>query len=128
MSSIYINFPDVFDLNLKRKIESAILKDTDLRYNQLDEKVLQSIYIKSPNNNLLSSNFLKSLISRLNNYFFFDNKLEITLELDIKTIKIKNLQEISKTKVNRLNEISLRFSNSFKKIQLGRKRNNCLKY
>ena len=75
MSSIYINFPDVFDLNLKRKIESAILKETDLRYNQLDEKVLQSIYIKSPNNNLLSSNFLKSLISRLNNYFFFDNKL-----------------------------------------------------
>ena len=102
MSSIYINFPDVFDLNLKKKIESAILKETDLRYNQLDEKVLQSIYIKSPNNNLLSSNFLKSLISRLNNYFFFDNKLEITLELDIKTIKIKNLQEISKTKVNRL--------------------------
>ena len=25
MSSIYINFPDVFDLNLKRKIESAKL-------------------------------------------------------------------------------------------------------
>ena len=102
MSSIYIHIPDVFDLNLKRKIESAILTEIDLRHNELNEKFIQSIYIKSPKKKLLSSNFLESLISRLKNYFFFNNELEITLELDIENIKIKNLQKICKTKVNRL--------------------------
>ena len=70
MSSIYINFPDVFDLNFKRKFESAILTEIDLRFNEIEEKLVDSIYIKSPNNYLLSSNFLESLISKLNNYFF----------------------------------------------------------
>ena len=102
MSSIYIHIPDVFGLNLKRKIESAILTEIDLRHHELHEKLIHSIYIKSPKKKLLSSNFLESLISRLKNYFFFNNELEITLELDIENIKIKNLQKICKTKVNRL--------------------------
>ena len=129
MSSIYIHIPDVFDLNLKRKIESAILTEIDLRHNELNEKLIQSIYIKSPKKKLLSSNFLESLISRLKNYFFFNNELEITLELDIENIKIKNLQKICKTKVNRLScrTYSLFFNNFsdkklnnlfFKKINL----------
>jgi len=71
MSSIYINFPDIFDLNFKGKFESAILTEIDLRFNEIEEKLVDSIYIKSPKNYLLSSNFLESLISRLNNYFFF---------------------------------------------------------
>lgn len=102
MSSIYINIPDVLDLNIKRKVESSILTETDLRYNELKEKLVESIYVKSPKNEILSSSFLESLISRLNNYFFFGNEIEITLELDIQSIKIKNLKEISKTKINRL--------------------------
>ena len=40
MSSIYIHIPDVFDLNLKRKIESAILTEIDLRHNELNEKLI----------------------------------------------------------------------------------------
>ena len=118
MSSIYINFPYVFDLNFKGKFESAILTEIDLRFNEIEEKLVDSIYIKSPNNYLLSSNFLESLISRLNNYFFFSNKLEITLELDIQSIKIKNLEGISKTKVNRL---SCRTSSLFYNNFLGEK-------
>ena len=102
MSAIYVNIPDVLDLNIKRKIESAILKEIDLRYNELKENLVKSIYIKSPKNYLLSSKFLDSLISRLNNYFSFDNELEITLELDIQNIEIENLQRIRKTKVNRI--------------------------
>ena len=113
MSSIYINFPYVFDLNFKGKFESAILTEIDLRFNEMEEKLVDSIYIKSPNNFLLSSNFLESLISRLNNYFFFSNKLEITLELDIQSIKIKNLEGISKTKVNRLSCRTVLFYNNF---------------
>ncbi len=102
MSSIYINIPEVFDLNLKRKIESATLSEIDLRFNDLKEKLVESIYIKSPKHNILSSNFLGSLISRLNNYFLFDDEIEITLELDTQCMKIENLKKISKTKVNRL--------------------------
>ena len=102
MSSIYINIPDVFDYYLKGKIESAILTEIDLRHNELNEKLLESIYIKSSQNYLLSSTFLEFLISRLSNFFLFDDELEITLEIDINSITIKNLQEISKTKVNRL--------------------------
>ncbi|MAR43875.1 MAG: hypothetical protein CMC48_07350 [Flavobacteriaceae bacterium] len=102
MSSIYIHIPDVLDLNLKRNIESAILKEIDLRYNEIKKKLVQSIYIKSPKNDFLSSIFLKTLLSRLNKYFSFHNELEITLELDIQNIKIEDLEEISKTKVNRL--------------------------
>ena len=102
MSSIYINIPDVFDYYLKGKIESAILTEIDLRHNELNEKLLESIYIKSYQNYLLSSTFLEFLISRLSNFFLFDDELEITLEIDINSITIKNLQEISKTKVNRL--------------------------
>ena len=60
MSSIYINFPYVFDLNFKGKFESAILTEIDLRFNEMEEKLVDSIYIKSPNNFLLSSNFLES--------------------------------------------------------------------
>ena len=121
MSSIYIHIPDVFDLNLKRKIESAILTEIDLRHNELNEKLIQSIYIKSPKKKLLSSNFLESLISRLKNYFFFNNELEITLELDIENIKIKNLQKICKTKVNRL---SCRTYSLFYNNFSGKKLNN----
>ena len=78
MSSIYIHIPDVFDLNLKRKIESAILTEIDLRHNELNEKLIQSIYIKSPKKKLCIFKLLESLISRLKNYFFFNNELEIT--------------------------------------------------
>ena len=74
MSSIYIHIPDVFDLNLKRKIESAILTEIDLRHNELNEKLIQSIYIKSPKKKLLSSNFLESLIS-LNGIKFSKNPI-----------------------------------------------------
>ncbi len=102
MSSIYIHIPDVPDLKLKKKIESAILKEINIRYNELNENVVHSIYIKSPKTHLLSSNFLEALISRLNNYFFFDNELEITLELDVNNIKTDNLKKINETKVNRL--------------------------
>ena len=102
MSSIFVNIPDVLELDLKKKIESAILKETDLRYRELKENLVQSIYIKSPKNDLLSSKFLESLIARLDNYFFFDNELEITLELDIQSLEKEYLQKIGKTKVNRL--------------------------
>ena len=119
MSSIYINYPDVFDSNFRGKIESAILTEIDMRFNEIEEKLVESIYIKSPNNNLLSSNCLETLISRLNNYFFLSNKLEITLELDIQSIKIKNLERISKTKVNRLScRTSSLFYNNFSSDKL----------
>ena len=102
MSSIYIRIPDEFDSNLKKKIEFSILKEIDIRHNELREKLVHSIYIKSPKNYFLSSNFLEDLISRLKIYFLFDNELEITLELDIQNIKLNYLNEIRETKVNRL--------------------------
>lgn len=102
MSSIYIHIPDLSNLNFKKKIEFAILKEISLRYNELQENLLKSIYIKWTKQDYLSSIFLDLLISRLNYYFSFDNQIEITLELDIQNIKIQNLLEISKTSVNRL--------------------------
>ena len=44
MSSIYIHIPDVFDYNLKRKIESAILTEIDRRHNELNEKLKPDIF------------------------------------------------------------------------------------
>ena len=73
MPSVYVNFPDVFDLNLRGKIGLAILKEIDLRFDEIEEKFVESIYIKSPKNNILSFNFLESLISKLNNYFLVIN-------------------------------------------------------
>ena len=119
MPSVYVNFPDVFDLNLRGKIGLAILKEIDLRFNEIEEKFVESIYIKSPKNNILSFNFLESLISKLNHYFLFSDKLEITLELDIQRINIKNLEGICKTKVNRLScRTSSLFYNNFSSNKL----------
>ncbi len=56
MSSIYIHIPDEFDPNLKKKIEFSILKEIDIRHNELREKLVHSIYIKSPKNYFLSPN------------------------------------------------------------------------
>ena len=44
MSSIYINFPYVFDLNFKGKFESAILTEIDLRFNEMEEKILRKVF------------------------------------------------------------------------------------
>ena len=89
-------------MNFRRKIEFAILKEINLRNDELKENLLQSIYIKSSKNGHLSPIFLEALISRLNKFYSFDNKIEITLELDFEKIKSQNLLKISKTKVNRL--------------------------
>ena len=121
MSSVYINIPNSIDLNFKRKIEFAILKEINLRHDELQEDLLQSIYIKSLDNEHLSPIFLKDLIFRLNSYYSFDNKIEITLELDFETIKNQNLLEISKTKVNRL---SFRTYSSLYKNLINEKSNN----
>ena len=122
MSSIYINIPDSIDLNFKKKIEFAILKEINLRNAELKENLLQSIYIKSSKNDYLSPIFLEALISSLSSYYSFDNKIEISLELDFEKIKSQNLLEISKTKVNR---VSFRTYSSLYKNLINVKSNNC---
>lgn len=121
MSSIYINIPDSINLNFKKKIEFAILKEIDLRNDELKENLLQSIYIKSSKKDYLSPIFLEDLIFILNSYYSLDNKIEISLELDFEKIKSQNLLRISKTKVNRL---SFRTYSSLYKNLINEKSNN----
>lgn len=98
----YCNFHFSTSFSLKDEMLSAIKKEIQLRYNELENKTLKSLYFGGGTPSVLSGDEIKSLIDEIQKYFSFDNNIEITLESNPDDLNKNFLEELSKTEVNRL--------------------------
>lgn len=81
---------------------SAIKKEIFLRKNELESKVLKSLYFGGGTPSVLSVDEIKFLIDEILKYFDFDGNIEITLEANPDDLDKNFLCELSKTEINRL--------------------------
>ena len=81
---------------------SAIKKEIQLRHKELENKTLKSLYFGGGTPSVLSVDEIKSLIDEIQNYFSFDEKIEITLESNPDDLNKNFLEELSQTEINRL--------------------------
>ena len=98
----YCNFHFSTSFSLKDEMLSAIKKEIQLRYNELENKTLKSLYFGGGTPSVLSVDEIKSLIDEIQKYFSFDEKIEITLESNPDDLNKNFLKELSQTEVNRL--------------------------
>ena len=98
----YCNFHFSTSFSLKDEMLSAIKKEIQLRYNELENKTLKSLYFGGGTPSVLSGDEIKSLIDEIQKYFSFDNNIEITLESNPDDLNKNFLKELSQTEINRL--------------------------
>ncbi len=98
----YCNFHFSTSFSLKDEMLSAIKKEIQLRYNELENKTLKSLYFGGGTPSVLSVDEIKSLIDEIQKYFSFDNNIEITLESNPDDLNKNFLEELSQTEINRL--------------------------
>lgn len=98
----YCNFHFSTSFSLKDEMLSAIKKEIQLRYNELENKTLKSLYFGGGTPSVLSGDEIKSLIDEIQKYFSFDNNIEITLESNPDDLNKNFLEELSQTEINRL--------------------------
>ncbi len=98
----YCNFHFSTSFSLKDEMLSAIKKEIQLRYNELENKTLKSLYFGGGTPSVLSVDEIKSLIDEIQKYFSFDNNIEITLESNPDDLNKSFLKELSQTEINRL--------------------------
>ncbi len=98
----YCNFHFSTSLGLKDEMLSAIKKEIQLRYNELENKSLKSLYFGGGTPSVLSVDEIKFLIDEIQKYFSFDNNIEITLESNPDDLNKNFLKELSGTEINRL--------------------------
>lgn len=98
----YCNFHFSTSFSLKDEMLSAIKKEIQLRYNELENKTLKSLYFGGGTPSVLSVDEIKSLIDEIQKYFSFDENIEITLESNPDDLNKNFLKELSQTEINRL--------------------------
>jgi len=98
----YCNFHFSTSFSLKDEMLSAIKKEIDLRKNELENKILKSLYFGGGTPSVLSVDEIKSLIDEIQKYFTFDENIEITLESNPDDLNKNSLKELSNTEINRL--------------------------
>ncbi len=98
----YCNFHFSTSLSLKDEMLSAIKKEIQLRYNELENKSLKSLYFGGGTPSVLSVDEIKSLIDEIQKYFNFEENIEITLESNPDDLNKNFLKELSQTEINRL--------------------------
>ena len=98
----YCNFHFSTSFSLKDEMLSAIKKEIQLRYNELENKTLKSLYFGGGTPSVLSGDEIKSLIDEIQKYFSFDENIEITLESNPDDLNKNFLKELSQTEINRL--------------------------
>lgn len=98
----YCNFHFSTSFSLKDEMLSAIKKEVRLRKDELENKTLKSLYFGGGTPSVLSVDEIKSLIDEIQNYFSFDEKIEITLESNPDDLNKNFLKELSQTEINRL--------------------------
>lgn len=77
-------------------------KELKLRYAELQNQILPSLYFGGGTPSVLDIRDIQSLIDEVLKYFDFDRNIEITLEANPDDLDSKFLKELSQTAINRL--------------------------
>lgn len=143
MAGIYLHIPFCkqacyycdfhFSTSLKNKdqIVKAIQKELILRKNEIDETV-ETIYFGGGTPSLLSTEELNQILNTIETNFLLAENLEITIEANPDDLSMQKIEELSRTKINRLSigiqsffEEDLRFMNRAHSAQ---EAEDCLKF
>ena len=98
----YCNFHFSTSLRHKDEMMAAIKKEIFLRKDELDSKILKSLYFGGGTPSILGADELKSVIDEVLKFFEFDSDIEITLEANPDDLDATFLKGISQTPINRL--------------------------
>ena len=114
MSGIYIHIPFCkqachycdfhFSTNLKKKDEMvlALAKEIEMRKNEFQDEIVETIYFGGGTPSILSIADLRFLIDEVYRNYKVVEKLEITVEANPDDLAENRIIELSKNKVNRL--------------------------
>ncbi len=98
----YCDFYRTDNLDLKRKYISVLKLEINQRKNYLAKSKIKTIYFGGGTPSVLSSNEINTIINELENNFNISTNAEITLELNADDINQEYLNNLLKTKINRL--------------------------
>ena len=113
MAGIYIHIPFCkqacyycdfhFSTSMKRKddIVNCIIREIEMRKNELNNETIETIYFGGGTPSLLTQNEIDSIITAVYNYHEVDRP-EITLEANPDDLSEEKIKELAKSKVNRL--------------------------
>lgn len=114
MSGIYIHIPYCrqachycnfhFSTSLKNKsaLVSSLIKEIELRHNELPQAKLESVYLGGGTPSLLTTEELSSVIDKISQFWQMDQHTEITLEANPEDITKDKLESWHSVGVNRL--------------------------
>lgn len=135
MISLYIHIPfcevkcgycDFFsiprgweDFDLQKEYTEALIREIDTRVGAIRESPLQSIFFGGGTPSLLAPVLLEKIFSALQRHFIWDNRIEITLETNPKTVSLEKLKDFRSLGINRLSVGVQSFQDKFLKV-LGR--------
>jgi oxygen-independent coproporphyrinogen-3 oxidase len=114
MSGIYLHFPFCkkachycdfhFSTSLKKKDEliSCLIKELELRKEELLNDTVETIYFGGGTPSLLSVNEINQILKTINTNYKVIEKPEITLEANPDDLSENQIIELSKTSINRL--------------------------
>lgn len=98
----YCNFHFSTSLRGKEEMLQAIKKELFLRKDELDNKVLKSLYFGGGTPSVLTGDEIKGLIDEVLRYYSFSDDIEITLEANPDDLDGIFVKELSSTAINRL--------------------------
>lgn len=113
MAGIYIHIPFCkqacyycdfhFSTSMKRKddIVNCIIREIEMRKNELNNETIETIYFGGGTPSLLTQNEIDSIIAAVYNYHEVDRP-EITLEANPDDLSEEKIKELAASKVNRL--------------------------
>lgn len=114
MAGIYIHIPFCkqacfycdfhFSTSLKKKDEliEALIKELELRKDELKKETIETIYIGGGTPSLLTNHALESILNAVYKHYNVVNKPEITLEANPDDLSKNRIIELSKSRINRL--------------------------
>lgn len=98
----YCDFHFSTNLSAKDDMVNAILKELEMRKNELSNESIESIYFGGGTPSLLNAEQISALINQIDLHFEMGLNPEITLEANPDDLSLNKLQELKKAGVNRL--------------------------
>lgn len=86
----------------KPEMLQSIKKEIKLRKSYLGENIINSIYFGGGTPSIINTKEISSLIKQIENNFIIDNNAEITLECNPEDLTQEMLNNLKKTRINRL--------------------------
>ena len=114
MASVYIHVPFCkqacnycnyhFSTKLEKKdlLINSLLKEIELRRNELKNKKIHSIYFGGGTPSILAKSIIKSLIDSVRQNFNLDKKIEISLEVNPDDVKDGDIENYIEIGINRI--------------------------